>query len=95
MERTILHIDMDAFFASVEQRDCEEYRGRPVIVGGLGPRGVVSTASCEARKFGVHSAQAMAIARRRCPDAVFLHPDHARYSAVSRQIFSNRCITKK
>ena len=88
MERTILHIDMDAFFASVEQRDCEEYRGRPVIVGGLGPRGVVSTASYEARKFGVHSAQAMAIARRRCPDAVFLHPDHARYSAVSRQIFS-------
>lgn len=88
MERIILHIDMDAFFASVEQRDHEEYRGRPVIVGGLGPRGVVSTASYEARKFGVHSAQAMAIARRRCPDAVFLHPDHARYSAVSRQIFS-------
>lgn len=88
MERIILHIDMDAFFASVEQRDHEEYRGKPVIVGGLGPRGVVSTASYEARKFGVHSAQAMAIARRRCPGAVFLHPDHARYSAVSRQIFS-------
>ena len=88
MERIILHIDMDAFFASVEQRDHEEYRGKPVIVGGLGPRGVVSTASYEARKFGVHSAQAMAIARRLCPDAVFLHPDHARYSAVSRQIFS-------
>ena len=88
MERMILHIDMDAFFASVEQRDHEEYRGKPVIVGGLGPRGVVSTASYEARKFGVHSAQAMAIARRRCPDAIFLHPDHARYSAVSRQIFS-------
>ena len=88
MERIILHIDMDAFFASVEQRDHEEYRGKPVIVGGLGPRGVVSTASYEARKFGVHSAQAMAIARRRCPNAVFLPPDHARYSAVSRQIFS-------
>ena len=88
MERIILHIDMDAFFASVEQRDHEEYRGKPVIVGGLGPRGVVSTASYEARKYGVHSAQAMAIARRRCPDAIFLHPDHARYSAVSRQIFS-------
>ena len=88
MERIILHIDMDAFFASVEQRDHEEYRGKPVIVGGLGPRGVVSTASYEARKFGVHSAQAMAIARRRCPDAIFLPPDHPRYSAVSRQIFS-------
>ena len=88
MERVILHIDMDAFFASVEQRDHEEYRGKPVIVGGLGPRGVVSTASYEARNFGVHSAQAMAIARRRCPDAIFLPPDHARYSTVSRQIFS-------
>ena len=88
MERIILHIDMDAFFASVEQRDHEEYRGMPVIVGGLGPRGVVSTASYEARKFGVHSAQAMAIARRLCPNAIFLHPDHARYSDVSRQIFS-------
>ncbi len=88
MERIILHIDMDAFFASVEQRDHEEYRGKPVIVGGLGPRGVVSTASYEARKFGVHSAQAMAIARRLCPNAIFLHPDHARYSDVSRQIFS-------
>ena len=88
MERIILHIDMDAFFASVEQRDHEEYRGKPVIVGGLGPRGVVSTASYEARKFGVHSAQAMAIARRLCPNAIFLHPDHARYSDVSRQIFA-------
>ena len=88
MERIILHIDMDAFFASVEQRDHEEYRGKPVIVGGLGPRGVVSTASYEARKFGVHSAQAMAIARRLCPNAIFLHPDHGRYSDVSRQIFS-------
>ena len=88
MERIILHIDMDAFFASVEQRDHEEYRGKPVIVGGLGLRGVVSTASYEARKFGVHSAQAMAVARRLCPGAIFLPPDHARYSAVSRQIFS-------
>ncbi len=88
MERIILHIDMDAFFASVEQRDHEEYRGKPVIIGGLGPRGVVSTASYEARKFGVHSAQAMAIARRRCPDAIFLPGDHAKYGAVSRQIFS-------
>ncbi len=88
MERIILHIDMDAFFASVEQRDHEEYRGKPVIVGGLGPRGVVSTASYEARKFGVHSALAMAIARRRCPDGIFLPVDHPRYRAVSRQIFA-------
>ena len=88
MNRTILHIDMDAFFAVVEQRDHEEYRGKPVIVGGLGTRGVVSTASYEARKFGVHSAMAMEIARRRCPDGIFLPVDHARYRAVSRQIFS-------
>ena len=88
MERIILHIDMDAFFASVEQRDHEEYRGKPVIIGGLGPRGVVSTASYEARKFGVHSAMPMVTARRRCPDAIFLPGDHAKYSAVSRQIFS-------
>ena len=88
MERIILHIDMDAFFAAVEQRDHEEYRGKPVIVGGLGPRGVVSTASYEARKFGVHSAMAMATARKRCPGAVFLPGDHARYRDVSRQIFS-------
>ena len=88
MERIILHIDMDAFFASVEQRDHEEYRGKPVIIGGLGPRGVVSTASYEARKFGVHSAMPMVTARRHCPDAIFLPGDHAKYSAVSRQIFS-------
>ena len=88
MERIILHIDMDAFFASVEQRDHEEYRGKPVIIGGLGPRGVVSTASYEARKFGVHSAMPMVTAHRRCPDAIFLPGDHAKYSAVSRQIFS-------
>ncbi|MBR1552622.1 MAG: DNA polymerase IV [Schwartzia sp.] len=88
MGRMILHIDMDAFFASVEQRDHEEYRGKPVIIGGLGTRGVVSTASYEARKFGVHSAMPMVTARRRCPDAIFLRGNHAKYSAVSRQIFS-------
>ena len=85
--RWILHIDMDAFFAAVEQRDHEAYRGRPLIVGGMGPRGVVSTASYEARAFGVHSAMSMAEARRRCPDAIFLPGDFPRYRAVSKEIF--------
>lgn len=85
--RWILHVDMDAFFAAVEQRDHEAYRGRPLIVGGMGPRGVVSTASYEARAFGVHSAMPMAEARRRCPDAIFLPGDFPRYRAVSNEIF--------
>ena len=85
--RWILHIDMDAFFAAVEQRDHEAYQGRPLIVGGMGPRGVVSTASYEARAFGVHSAMPMAEARRRCPDAIFLPGDFPRYRAVSKEIF--------
>lgn len=85
--RWILHVDMDAFFAAVEQRDHEPYRGRPLIVGGLGPRGVVSTASYEARAFGVHSAMPMAEARRRCPDAIFLPGDFPRYRAASNEIF--------
>jgi DNA polymerase IV len=84
--RWILHVDMDAFFASVEQRDHPEYAGKPVIVGGLGARGVVSTASYEARRFGVHSAMSMHEARRLCPQAVFLVPDIHRYQAVSHSI---------
>jgi len=86
-ERIIAHADMDAFFASVEQRDRPELRGRPVIVGGTGPRGVVSAASYEARRFGVHSAMPGYEARRRCPDGVFLRGDMTRYRRESRRIF--------
>jgi DNA polymerase-4 len=83
---TILHVDMDAFYASVEQRDRPELRGRSVIVGGLGPRGVVSAASYEARPFGVHSAQPTAVARRLCPQGVFLPVRMEHYAQVARQI---------
>jgi DNA polymerase-4 len=88
MERWIMHVDMDAFFASVEQRDHEEYRGKPLIVGGLSARGVVSTCSYEARHFGVHSAMAMSEARRRCPQGIFVTGNHEHYQEVSMQIFS-------
>jgi len=79
---------MDAFYAAVEQRDEPAYRGRPVIVGGLGRRGVVSAASYEARPFGVHSAMPMARARRLCPDAVYLKPRMERYREVSAELFA-------
>jgi len=82
-ERRIGHLDMDAFFAAVEQLDCSEYRGRPVIVGGLGPRGVVSTASYEARVFGIHSAMPMAVARRKCPRGIYVSPRFSRYKEIS------------
>lgn len=85
--RKIIHIDMDAFFASVEQRDNEGLRGRPVAVGGIpGSRGVVAAASYEARKFGVHSAMASTTAARLCPQLVFVRPRFEVYKSVSRQI---------
>ena len=85
--RSILHVDMDAFFASVEQLDDPAIRGRPVLVGHDGPRGVVSAASYEARTFGCHSAQPMAVAKRMCPHAVVCEVRFDRYRQVSRAVF--------
>jgi DNA polymerase-4 len=86
-DRTILHVDLDAFFAAVEQRDRPELRGKPVIVGGdPRGRGVVSAASYEARRFGVHSAMSLNEALRRCPDGVFLPVDGRRYQQASRDV---------
>ncbi|HTO98736.1 MAG TPA: DNA polymerase IV [Myxococcales bacterium] len=87
MGRAILHVDMDAFYASVEQRDDPRLRGKPVAVGGASRRGVVCAASYEARPFGVRSAMPMARALRLCPQLVVVPPDFARYSAVSDQVF--------
>jgi len=84
--RKIIHIDMDAFFASVEQRDNPELRGKPVAVGGSRERGVVAAASYEARRYGVHSALASRIAAQRCPHLVFVKPRFEVYKSVSRQI---------
>jgi DNA polymerase-4 len=87
-DAAILHVDLDAFFASVEQLDDPSLRGRPVIVGGLGGRGVVSAASYEARTFGVHSAMPMGRARRACPSAAFVSPRFDRYSEKSREVMA-------
>ncbi len=93
-DRIYLHVDLDAFFASVEQHDHPEYRGKPVIVGGLPEdrRSVVSTASYEARKYGVHSALPVALASRLCPNGIFLRGNYKRYSEISHcimEIFRN------
>ena len=88
MTERILHLDIDAFYPSVEVLDAPELRGKPVIVGGLGSRGVVASASYEARAYGVHSALPMAVARRRCPNGVFLRPRFDRYRELSRQVFA-------
>ena len=85
-QRKIIHVDMDAFYASVEQRDNPALRGRPIAVGHDGPRGVVSTASYEARPFGVHSALPSVTARRLCPQLIFVPPRFEIYKAVSQQI---------
>ncbi len=86
MKRKILHIDMDAFFAAVEQKRRPELAGKPVVIGGQGDpskRGVVSTANYEARKYGVHSAMPMKTAYKMCPHAVFLPVDYEAYSSAS------------
>jgi DNA polymerase IV len=86
--RAVLHVDMDAFYASVEQHDDPRLARLPVIVGGVGPRGVVAAASYEVRKFGVRSAMPMRQALERCPDAVCVRPRMARYQEVSRVVFA-------
>ena len=84
--RKIIHIDMDAFYASVEQLDNPELKGKPVAVGGDRERGVVAAASYEARKYGVRSAMASVLARKKCKDLIFVRPRSYRYKEVSKQI---------
>src|SRR5271169_6198761 len=88
MDRCIAHVDMDAFYVSVELRRRPELRGLPVIVAGDGPRAVVTTASYEARRFGVGSAIPASRARRLCPDGVYLTPDFAYYREASREVMA-------
>jgi len=85
-QRKIIHVDMGAFYASVEQRDNPDLRGKPVAVGGSRERGVVAAASYEARKFGVRSAMPSVTAKRQCPDLIFVKPRFEVYKAVSQQI---------
>ena len=85
-QRKIIHVDMDAFYAAVEQRDNPDLRDKPVAVGGASQRGVVATASYEARKFGIHSAMPSVIAQRKCPELIFVKPRFDVYREVSRRI---------
>jgi DNA polymerase-4 len=85
-QRKIIHVDMDAFYASVEQRDNRDLRGKPVALGGSRERGVVAAASYEARKFGIRSAMPSVTAKRQCPDLIFVKPRFEVYKAVSEQI---------
>ncbi|MBM7624125.1 DNA polymerase IV [Sporohalobacter salinus] len=86
MELNILHIDMDAFYAAIEIRDNSKLKDKPVIVGGTSKRGVVSTASYEARKYGIHSAMPVFKAKQLCPNGIYLKPDHQKYKKISSQI---------
>lgn len=88
MKKNIIHVDMDAFFASVEVMDNPSLRGKPVIVGGTSHRGVVATCSYEARKFGVRSAMPVFLAKEKCPLGIFLPTRHSRYSEISKKIFN-------
>jgi DNA polymerase IV len=88
LERVILHVDMDAFFAAVEVADNPSLKKKPVIVGGISERGVVATCSYEARKYGVKSAMPTYIAKARCPQGIFIFPRHYRYEEVSRKVFN-------
>src|SRR5688572_27896734 len=88
MRRVIAHVDMDAFYVSVELKKRPELKGQPVVVAGTGPRAVVTTASYEARKFGVFSATPAERARRRCPQAIFIPPDFEAYRATSKEVMA-------
>lgn len=87
MKRSIIHVDMDAFFAAIEEKDNPSLKGKPVIVGGTEERGVVCTCSYEARKFGVHSAMPTYIAKQKCPFGIFVPVRYERYKEISSQIF--------